>query len=120
MKIMQLFAPISFYFTIIMSILITQDQIFEALPIGSSEEEAKSYLLEVAEDVRFVTRKSESAIGKYTWLESEIGYFIGGINNARSRWWLPSFGSYLTIRVGISTEHVVTQVVINGSRIGFP
>lgn len=117
---MHLFAPISLYFTIFMSIVITREIIYEALPIGSSEEEAKSYLLDIAENVRFITPESDTSIGKYTWTESEIGYYIGGIDNVRTRWWKPSLGLQLVIRVGISTERKVTQVVVTGSRVGFP
>tara|TARA_R110002073_G_scaffold13539_1_gene57373 strand:- start:243 stop:596 length:354 start_codon:yes stop_codon:yes gene_type:complete len=117
---MQIFSPISLYLAVIMSILITREQIIDSLPIGASEEEARTYLLEVAEDVRFVTRETERARGLYTWRESEIGYLQAGIDNARSKWWKPSFGSYLTIRVGISAERNVTQVSIIGSRTGFP
>jgi len=117
---MQLFAPTSLFFTLIMSIVITKEQIIDALPIGASEEEAKSYLFEVAEDFSFVTRESESAIGIYTWKKSEIGYYLGGIENVKSRWWRPSFGGHFAVRVGISTDRKVTQVVVTGSRIGFP
>jgi len=58
---MQFIAPTTLLLTIIMSIVITRDQIVEGLPVGATAEDAVTYLQEIAEDVSFVTRESERA-----------------------------------------------------------
>ncbi len=106
--------------TLIMSIVISAQEIRDALPVGTSEEEVKAYLMEVAGSYTWIPREVKELY--FPWLESgtEIGYYTGAIDNVQARWWLPAFGGYWVVRVGISSEGKVTQVVTIGGRSGWP
>ncbi len=106
--------------TIMVSIVISAQEIRDALPVGTSEEEVKAYLMEVAGSYNFFSREEKEPY--FPWLESgtEIGYYSGAIDNVQARWWLPAFGGYWTVLVGISSEGKVTQVVVIGGRYGWP
>ncbi len=106
--------------TLMMSIVISAQEIRDALPVGTSEEEVKAYLMEVAGSYVWLPREVREL--HFPWLESgiETGYYAGTIRNVQARWWLPAFGGYWTVRVGISSEGKVTQVVTIGGRSGWP
>tara|TARA_B110000858_G_scaffold162625_2_gene187832 strand:+ start:23383 stop:23739 length:357 start_codon:yes stop_codon:yes gene_type:complete len=95
------------------SILITNQQIYDALPIGATEAEVKSYLEEVTRSYRFVPRDSVHAHAEsFPWMDSEIGFYSGRIDNVRRKWWAPSFGRILIVRAVISSEKKVARVLI--------
>jgi len=111
----------SIYSLFLMSIVISNQEIYEALPKGTTESEVKTYLTDIAGSYSFVPRDSESLSAKtYPWLESEIGYYIGRVENARRNWWQPSFGLVVVAKVGISSDRKVTQVFVDGRRVGLP
>ncbi|MBL4821750.1 MAG: hypothetical protein JKY98_12290 [Gammaproteobacteria bacterium] len=104
-----------------MSIVLTPNLVREALPVGSTEQEVKSYLVEIAGTYQFVTRETDPVmVPAYPWQDTDVGYYVAGIEKVRSRWWLPSFGGIMRVRVGISSDGQVTQVDITGARTGFP
>ena len=87
------------------SIVITSQQIRDALPIGTTEAEVISYLEEVASWYKFVPRETKTLrTMSYPWIDTEIGYYTMRINKVRKRWWTPSFGSIFLVRIGISSE----------------
>ena len=104
-----------------MSIVISNQEIYDALPKGTAESEVQSYLTDIAGSYSFVPRDSESLSAKtYPWIDSEIGYYIGRVENARRYWWQPSFGLVVVANIGISSERRVTQVFVDSRRVGFP
>lgn len=113
--------PLHYFVAIVMSILISNQTIIEAIPIGSPKADVESYLISVAKSFDFITRETDTTIHPpYPWMESESGYYQAVIGNVRSKWWLPSFGSTITIKAGITFDGKVSQVVITGARSGFP
>ena len=103
------------------SIVITNQQIHNALPVGLAREDVESYLVEVGETYEFITRETDN-IGApaYPWIESEIGHYRARVGNVRASWWRPSFGRSKLIRVGINRDNKVSQVIIRDRRSGFP
>lgn len=103
-----------------MGIVISKEVIIESIAVGSTRQEAEEYLSEIAEaaeGIHFETKETDSIIvPRFPWLDSEIGYLHARIRHVRTYWWWPSiFGELvLDVRVGISSDGLVTQVVVRG------
>ena len=112
---------LSVSFVIAASIVISEKLIMEAIPVGSPREHVEEYLEEIADKYAFYTRENEPIVSpQYPWIDSEVGYYAAAISNVKSRWWMPSFGSWISIRAGIDGSGKVTQVVVLEGKWGWP
>ena len=102
------------------TIVISKAEIFDNLPVGTTRDEAEQYLHEISNQVSFESRASDrGGTPRYPWMENEIGYLRTWIRDVRTISWLPSlFGEKaFNVRIGISEEGTVTQVLISTVRI---
>tara|TARA_B110000858_G_scaffold162625_2_gene187833 strand:+ start:24472 stop:24822 length:351 start_codon:yes stop_codon:yes gene_type:complete len=114
--------PTPMLFSLIMSIVISNQQIQDALPIGLPKEAAEAYLVDLGETfVEYITRETDNITSPaYPWLEPEIGHYRTRIMGVQTRWWWPSFSRSKLVRVGINKDGEVSQVNILTSFSGFP
>lgn len=103
-----------------MTILITKEHVIQNLPIGTPRAEVESYLREIGAEYIFLERHDYLGSQKYPWREDEIGVYSAGVDKVRTHWWLPSLGSVMGIRIGISRDGAVTQVLADYGQTGLP
>jgi hypothetical protein len=108
---------------LLMSIVITQADIREAIPAGTSEAEAVMYLKDISgsDSLEFFTREdNRRGTVSHQLVEGERGYYIVRLDRVRPRWWQPSLGASLRIIVVISSSGNVSKVDFHSAVSGWP
>lgn len=108
---------------LMMSIVITKEEIHEAVPTGTPEREAIEYFESLTDQdrIHYYTREN-SPIGSvsYELKEGERAFYMIGIENVKSRWWRPSLGRRLVAILVISDSGLVSHMEFFGRRGGWP
>jgi hypothetical protein len=106
-----------------MSIVITKDEILDAVPVGTPEREAVEYFegLTSRDRIGYFTREN-APVGSvsYALEEGDRAFYMVGIENVRYRWWRPSLGRRLVVIVVISDVGLVSHIEFFGRRGGWP
>lgn len=110
------------FLSIIMSTVLTVSMVEEAIPPGTERAVVEAYFADIGGVSIWMPRGSREAdFRNFPWREDEVGLITSGaIHNVRERWWWPSFGRFVIIQAGISSDGHVTQVRIREGMIGWP
>jgi hypothetical protein len=90
------------------TIVLTEEDVYEAMPVGSDIESAVEFLSSLDEEAYYRTREEVRSSG---FLDDEVGYWIGGASVKRA-WWDFPIGRLMVITVMVSDDDKVSRVEI--------
>lgn len=83
-------------------------------------EDALEYLAQFPGETYWISREEEPSSGEFDWSDVEFGYHRKFIRRTSPKWWIPSLGGNILVRIFVTEKGTVTRAMVQNVAIGWP